>query len=133
MRNRSRLSRGVVEDAREKSKSAKAISWHLSLHKGGNFGLTNAAPRDCIKMHGGFPDIRNLAQWTREACSGTSRFKPEGAQKDLVRAIKGLTSKHLVGVSRFASADATVRQNPHRDACFHRCGTALHRRSVPAK
>jgi len=110
MKNRSRLSRGVIKDAREESKGAKAISWHLSLHKSGTFGLTKAALRDCIKMHGDFPDIRDLAHRTWEACAGTSRFKPEGAQKDLVRGIKALTSKHLVGVGCFASADAMVRQ-----------------------
>jgi dimethylamine/trimethylamine dehydrogenase len=110
LENRSRFLREIVEDAREETKGEVAISLRLSLHEGGAFGFSNAELRDFIQMHGDLPDIWDLAHGTWEACSGTSRFKGEGAQEELVRGIKGLTAKPVVGVGRFTSADAMVRQ-----------------------
>ena len=47
--------------------------------------------------------------WHLGACSGTSRFTGEGAQEPCP-GIKALTDKPVVGVGRFTSADAMVRQ-----------------------
>ena len=110
LENRSRFLREVVDEAREETKGEMAISLRLSLHEAGAMGFSNAEVRDFIEMHGDLPDIWDLAHGTWEQCSGTSRFKPEGAQEDLVRGIKVLTSKPVVGVGRFTSADAMVRQ-----------------------
>lgn len=110
LENRARFLREIVEEAREETKGELAISLRLSLHEAGELGFSNAELRDFIEMHGDLPDIWDLAQGTWEACSGTSRFKPEGAQEDLVKGIKQLTSKPVVGVGRFTSADAMVRQ-----------------------
>ncbi len=110
LENRARFLREVVEDARDVTKGELAVSLRMSLHEAGTFGFSNAELRDFIEMHGDLPDIWDLAQGTWEACSGTSRFKPEGAQEDLVRGIKALTSKPVVGVGRFTSPDAMVRQ-----------------------
>ena len=110
LENRARFLREIVDEAREETRGELAISLRLSLHEGGELGFSNAELRDFIEMHGDLPDIWDLAQGTWEACSGTSRFKPEGAQEDLVKGIKQLTSKPVVGVGRFTSADAMVRQ-----------------------
>ncbi len=110
LENRARFLREVIEDAREETKGEMAISLRLSLHEAGDLGFSNAEVRDFIEMHGDLPDIWDLAHGTWEACSGTSRFKPEAAQEDLVRGIKALTSKPVVGVGRFTSADEMVRQ-----------------------
>lgn len=110
LENRARFLREIVEEAREETRGELAISLRLSLHEAGEMGFSNAELRDFIEMHGELPDIWDLAQGTWEACSGTSRFKPEGAQEDLVKGIKALTSKPVVGVGRFTSADAMVRQ-----------------------
>ncbi|MFN4157772.1 MAG: FAD-dependent oxidoreductase [Gemmobacter sp.] len=110
LENRARFLREVVEDAREETKGELAISLRLSLHEVGPLGFSNAEVRDFIEMHGDLPDLWDLAQGTWEACSGTSRFTPEGAQEDLVQGIKALTAKPVVGVGRFTSADAMVRQ-----------------------
>jgi len=110
LENRARFLREVVEEAREETRGEVAISLRLSLHEAGPFGFSNAEVRDFIEMHGDLPDLWDLAHGTWEACSGTSRFKPEGAQEDLVRGIRALTSKPVVGVGRFTSADAMVRQ-----------------------
>jgi dimethylamine/trimethylamine dehydrogenase len=61
-------------------------------------------------MHSELPDLWDFAHGTWEACSGTSRFKPEGAQEDLIRGLRQLTPRPVVGVGRFTSADMMVRQ-----------------------
>ncbi len=110
LENRARFLREVVADARDETKGEIAISLRLSLHEAGAMSFSNAEVRDFIEMHGDLPDIWDLAHGTWEQCSGTSRFTPEGAQEDLVRGIKALTTKPVVGVGRFTSADAMVRQ-----------------------
>jgi dimethylamine/trimethylamine dehydrogenase len=110
LENRSRFVREIIEDARETTKGELGVTLRLSLHEAGTFGFSNAELRDFIAMHADLPDLWDLAHGTWEACSGTSRFKPEGAQEDLVAGIKALTSRPVVGVGRFTSADAMVRQ-----------------------
>ncbi|MFC3088637.1 FAD-dependent oxidoreductase [Tabrizicola soli] len=110
LENRGRFLREVIEDAREVTKGELGITYRMSLHEAGTHGFSNTEVRDFIAMHGDLPDLWDLAHGTWDACSGTSRFKPEGAQEDLVRGIKELTSRPVVGVGRFTSADAMVRQ-----------------------
>ena len=111
LKNRSRFIREVVADVRETTGDSMAIALRLSLHETiGDLGFSNAELRDFIGMHGDLPDIWDLAHGAWEDCSATSRFAGEGAQEDLVRGIKSLTSKPVVGVGRFTSPDAMARQ-----------------------
>ncbi|WP_225030060.1 oxidoreductase [Xinfangfangia pollutisoli] len=110
LENRARFLREVVEDFREETRGEMALTLRLSLHEAGALGFSNAELRDFIAMHADLPDLWDLAQGTWEDCSGTSRFTPEAAQEDLVRGIKALTSKPVVGVGRFTSPDEMVRQ-----------------------
>lgn len=110
LENRARFLREVIEEGREETKGELAISVRLSLHEAGALGFSNAEVRDFIEMHGDLPDLWDLAHGTWEQCSGTSRFRDEGAQEDLVRGIKELTPRPVVGVGRFTSPDAMVRQ-----------------------
>ena len=110
LENRARFLREVVQDAREVTKGELAISLRLSLHEAGVMGFSNAEVRDFIEMHGNLPDLWDFAHGTWEQCSGTSRFTQEGSQEDLVRGIKAITSKPVVGVGRFTSADTMVNQ-----------------------
>jgi dimethylamine/trimethylamine dehydrogenase len=110
LENRSRFVREVVEEAREEMRGEMAITLRLSLHEAGALGFSNAEVRDFIEMHGDLPDLWDLAHGTWENCSGTSRFVEEAAQEELVRGIRQLTSKPVVGVGRFTSADEMVRQ-----------------------
>ncbi|MGF1593729.1 MAG: FAD-dependent oxidoreductase [Kiloniellaceae bacterium] len=110
LENRSRFVREVIADAREETRGEMAISLRMSLHEDGALGLSNAEVRDFIAMNSELPDLWDLAHGTWENCSGTSRFVPEAAQEDLVRGIRELTSKPVVGVGRFTSADEMVRQ-----------------------
>jgi dimethylamine/trimethylamine dehydrogenase len=110
LENRSRFIREIIEDARETTKGELAVTLRLSLHEAGPLGFSNTELRDFIEMHADLPDLWDLAHGTWEACSGTSRFTPEGAQEDLIKGIKTLTPKPVVGVGRFTSPDAMVRQ-----------------------
>ncbi|WP_119273071.1 FAD-dependent oxidoreductase [Taklimakanibacter deserti] len=108
--NRARLMRELVAEARDAIGDACGITLRLSLDEMvGELGFANAEVRDLIEMHGDLPDLWDLAHGAWEDCSGPSRFKEEGAQEDLVRGIKKLTSKPVVGVGRFTSPDVMVR------------------------
>ena len=76
----------------------------------GPTGFTNAELRDLVAMHADLPDLWDFAHGNWENCSGTSRFKPEAAQEDLITGLKKLTPKPVVGVGRFTSPDLMVRQ-----------------------
>ena len=111
LENRCRLMRELIEDAKDEVGDACGISVRLSLDEmAGEHGFSNAELRDCIEMNADVPDLWDLAHGAWEDCSATSRFKDEGAQEDLVTGIKALTRKPVVGVGRFTSPDAMVRQ-----------------------
>ncbi|HUQ37961.1 MAG TPA: NAD(P)-binding protein [Aestuariivirga sp.] len=111
LENRARLLKELLSDARDEVGDSCAVAVRLSLDEmAGEQGFSNAELRDLIGLHAELPDIWDFAHGTWEACSGTSRFKPEGAQEDLIRGIKQLTSKPVVGVGRFTSPDLMVRQ-----------------------
>ncbi len=108
--NRARLLQELLSEARDAVGDACAVAVRLSLEELGEQGFSNAELRDLVGLHADLPDLWDFAHGTWEACSGTSRFKPEAAQEDLIRGIKQLTSKPVVGVGRFTSPDLMVRQ-----------------------
>ena len=109
--NRSRLLRELVETAKEEIGDSCGVTVRLSLEEMlGEHGFSNAELRDVIEMNAELPDLWDLAHGTWEDCSATSRFKDEGAQQSLVAGIKALTPKPVVGVGRFTSPDAMVKQ-----------------------
>jgi dimethylamine/trimethylamine dehydrogenase len=111
LKNRARLLAELVADARDVAGDTCAIAVRLSLDEmAGPDGFTNAELRDLVAMHAELPDVWDFAHGTWEACSGTSRFKEEAAQEDLIRGLKQLTPRPVVGVGRFTSADQMVRQ-----------------------
>jgi len=111
LENRSRLVREVVSDVRDALGDSMAITLRVSLDEMiGGLGFANSEVRDFIGMHSDLPDVWDLAHGTWEECSATARFSEEAAQQDLVRGIRDLTDKPVVGVGRFTSPDAMVRQ-----------------------
>ena len=111
LENRSRLLKELISDAKDEVGDACAIAVRLSLDElAGEQGFSNTQLREMIAMHAELPDIWDFAHGTWEACSGTSRFTAEGAQEDLIRGLKQLTPKPVVGVGRFTSPDMMVRQ-----------------------
>jgi dimethylamine/trimethylamine dehydrogenase len=111
LKNRARLMAELLSDARDEVGDTCAIAVRLSLDEmAGPKGFTNQELRDVVAMHSDLPDLWDFAHGTWEACSGTSRFKAEAAQEDLIRGLKQLTPKPVVGVGRFTSPDQMVRQ-----------------------
>ena len=111
LENRSRLLKELILDAKDEVGDTCAIAVRLSLDElAGEQGFSNMQLREMIAMHAELPDIWDFAHGTWEACSGTSRFTAEGAQEDLIRGLKQLTPKPVVGVGRFTSPDMMVRQ-----------------------
>jgi len=111
LENRSRFAREVVADMRDTVGDTMALTLRVSLDETiGDLGFSNAEVRDFIEMHKDLPDLWDLAHGEWEDCSGPSRFKEEAAQQDLVRGIRELTDKPVVGVGRFTSPDVMVTQ-----------------------
>ena len=111
LQNRARLMRELIEEGKDAVGDTMAITLRLSLDElVGSVGFGNEEVRDLIEMHSELPDLWDLAHGAWEDCSGTSRFKEEGAQQSLVEGIKQLTTKPVVGVGRFTSPDVMVKQ-----------------------
>ena len=111
LENRSRLMRELIEEGRDAIGDTCGLTLRISLDEMvGDLGFANNEVRDMIEMHADLPDLWDLAHGAWEDCSGPSRFKEEAAQKSLVKGIRELTSKPIVGVGRFTSADVMVNQ-----------------------
>ena len=110
LENRSRLVREVIADLRDAVGDTMGLTLRVSLDETiGTLGFSNAELRDFIEMNRDLPDLWDLAHGTWQDCSGPSRFKDEAAQEELVRGIRELTSRPIVGVGRFTSPDVMVR------------------------
>ena len=111
LENRSRFAREVIADIRDAVGDSMGLTLRVSLDETiGELGFSNAELRDFIEMNRNLPDLWDLAHGTWEDCSGPSRFKDEAAQADLVRGIRDLTDRPVVGVGRFTSPDVMVKQ-----------------------
>ena len=110
LENRSRFAREVIADMREAVGDSMGLTLRVSLDESiGELGFSNAELREFIDMNRDLPDLWDLARGTWEDCSGPSRFKEEAAQEALVKGIRELTTKPVVGVGRFTSPDVMVR------------------------
>jgi dimethylamine/trimethylamine dehydrogenase len=110
LENRARFAREVIADMRDAVGETMAFTLRVSLDETiGELGFSNAEVRDFIEMNRDLPDLWDLAHGTWEDCSGPSRFKEEAAQEALVRGIRELSDKPVVGVGRFTSPDVMAR------------------------
>ncbi|MFG1295156.1 oxidoreductase [Xanthobacter variabilis] len=110
LENRSRFAQEVVADIRDAVGDTMAITMRVSLDESiGDLGFSNAEVREYVEMNADLPDLWDLAHGTWEDCSGPSRFKEEGAQELLVKGIRELSSRPVVGVGRFTSPDVMAR------------------------
>ncbi len=110
LENRSRFVNEVISDIRDAVGDSMGITLRVSLDESiGDLGFSNSEVRDFIAMNADLPDLWDLAHGTWEDCSGPSRFKEEAAQEVLVRGIRELTDRPVVGVGRFTSPDVMVR------------------------
>ncbi len=110
LENRSRFAREVIADIRDAVGDRMGITLRVSLDETiGDLGFSNAELRDFVEMNRDLPDLWDLAHGTWEDCSGPSRFKEEAAQEALVRGIRDLSDRPVVGVGRFTSPDVMAR------------------------
>jgi dimethylamine/trimethylamine dehydrogenase len=109
--NRMRLLREVTEDTREAVGDTCAVAVRLTVDELiGTAGLHKEEVREVIGLMAELPDLWDfvLSGWDND--SQTSRFAEEGNQEPYIAGLKALTTKPVVGVGRFTSPDAMVRQ-----------------------
>ena len=113
LENRVRLIKEVLTDTREVvgDSCAVAIRFAVDELRGADGLQAECEGRDVIGMLAEIPDLWdvNISGWDND--SATARFEPlEGFQEPYTAFVKSLTSKPVVGVGRFTSADAMVSQ-----------------------
>ncbi len=113
LENRLRLTHEVLSDVKAAVGDSCAIAFRFAVDElRGAEGLqAECEGRDVIGMLAEIPDLWdvNISGWDND--SATARFAPnEGFQEPYTNFVKSLTSKPVVGVGRFTSADAMVSQ-----------------------
>ncbi len=113
LENRLRITREILTDVREAVGDSCAIAFRFAVDelRGADGLQAECEGRDVIGMLAEIPDLWdvNISAWDND--SATARFKPnEGFQEPYTGFVKSLTSKPVVGVGRFTSADAMVSQ-----------------------
>ena len=113
LENRARLSREILTDIKEAVGDTCAVAFRFAVDelRGPNGLQAECEGRDVVGMLAEIPDLWdvNVSGWDND--SATARFEPnEGFQESYTGFVKTLTSKPVVGVGRFTSADAMVSQ-----------------------
>ncbi len=109
--NRVRFLRELIADTRDAVGDACAVPLRIAVDEMvGEKGIELAEMRDIVGLLAEEPDLWDfcLGNWPHD--SATSRFAEEGFQEQYVRGLKQLTTRPVVGVGRFTSVDAMVRQ-----------------------
>jgi dimethylamine/trimethylamine dehydrogenase len=110
LENRVRLLREVLEDTRELVDGRAAVACRIVVDELiGPDGFTRDQLTEVLGMIGELPDVWDFMFGAWPDDSVTSRFGPESEREDLLRGLKDLTSKPVVGVGRFTSPDTMVR------------------------
>lgn len=113
LENRVRFTREILTDVKEAVGQDCAVAFRFATDElRGSDGLQwESEGRDIVGMLAEIPDLWdvNISGWDND--SSTARFEPnEGYQEPYTAFVKTLTSKPVVGVGRFTSADAMVSQ-----------------------
>ena len=110
--NRVRLLRELIEDTRDAVGERCAVPVRICVDElmGPGGICAEEEGRDVISMLAELPDLWdvNVSDWSND--SMPSRFGAEGGQETYVSFVKTVTTKPVVGVGRFTSPDAMVRQ-----------------------
>ena len=109
LENRVRIVKEILEDTKEAVGDTCAVPCRFSTDELlGENGLEKAEAEDMIGLIAELPDLWDvvLAGWEND--SQTSRFGPEGRQEPFIDGVKKLTTKPVVGVGRYTSADRMV-------------------------
>lgn len=107
LENRVRLLREVLEDTREVVGDQCAVALRFAVHEFvSEFAIrSDGEGRDVVAMLAELPDLWdvNISGWSYD--SSSSRLSDEGFQEPYIGFVKALTSKPVVGVGRYTSAD----------------------------
>ena len=110
LENRVRLFRETLEDTLELCEGKAAVPVRFAVDEMlGEGGMTcENEGKDVIEMLAELPDLWdvNVSNWDND--SQTSRFSDEGFQEPFIKFVKGITTKPVVGVGRYTSADRMV-------------------------
>jgi dimethylamine/trimethylamine dehydrogenase len=110
LQNRARLLKEVLEDTLEVADGRVAVACRICVDElVGPTGLERSETEELLGMLGELPDLWDFMVGDWDFDSLTSRFADEAWQEAYVRGLKKLTSKPVVGVGRFTSADTMVR------------------------
>ncbi|WP_182376716.1 FAD-dependent oxidoreductase [Nocardioides sp. WS12] len=111
LENRMRLLRELLEDTIDECAGRDvAVACRITVEEEIDGGITREDIEGVLRELGELPDLWDFAMGSWEGDSVTSRFGPEGQQEEYVAGLKKLTTKPVVGVGRFTSPDAMVRQ-----------------------
>jgi dimethylamine/trimethylamine dehydrogenase len=113
LENRVRLTKEILIDVKEAVGDRCAVAFRFATDElmGADGLQAESEGRDIVGMLAEIPDLWdvNISAWDND--SATARFEPnEGYQEPYTAFVKTLTSKPVVGVGRFTSADAMVSQ-----------------------
>ncbi len=108
--NRTRLMREVIEETKEAVGDTMAVAVRFAVDElAGPDGITHDGDgRAVVELLADLPDLWdvNISEWDND--SQTARFADEGFQEDFIGFVKSKTSKPVVGVGRYTSADRMV-------------------------
>ena len=108
--NRARLLREVLEDTLEAVDGRAAVACRIVVDElVGDAGFTRDDMVGVLEMLGEHPDVWDFMVGAWPDDSVTSRFGRESQREDLIRGLKDLTTKPVVGVGRFTSPDTMAR------------------------
>ncbi|WP_278255368.1 FAD-dependent oxidoreductase [Nocardioides convexus] len=111
LENRMRLLRGSIEDTLEEVAGRAAVACRITVEEEIDGGITREDIEGVLREPRRVCRTCGTSRWAGwEGDSVTSRFAPEGRQEEFVAGLKKLTTKPVVGVGRFTSPDAMVRQ-----------------------
>jgi dimethylamine/trimethylamine dehydrogenase len=110
LENRVRLFRELIEDTKDAVGDKCAVAVRFAVDELlGEEGLAHQGEAyDVVAMLAELPDLWdvNISSWSNDSI--TSRFGGEGHQEKYISFVKGLTTKPVVGVGRYTSADSMV-------------------------
>ena len=110
LENRVRLFREIIEDAKDAVGETMGVVVRFAVDElRGDEGMEwDKEGREIIEMLAELPDLWdvNVAEWHND--SQTSRFAEEGFQEPFIEFVKKVTTKPVVGVGRYTSADRMV-------------------------
>ena len=107
--NRTRLLRELLEETREAIGPDKALAVRITANSLGGGLLEPEEMRETLATFGPLADLWDVTVDDYSLEMGHSRFVEEAAQEELMAGVRDLVGKPVVGVGRFTSPDAMVR------------------------